>query len=85
MKLATVMVPAALVVILCMGVKFPPTERAASGISMGAMFRELLKPMFLVLFCSMFLTAARSWRRDNGLISRSHERSGCEASGCWST
>ncbi len=58
MKLAMVMIPAALVVILCMGVKFPPTERAASGISMGSMFRELAKPMFLVLFCSMFLTAA---------------------------
>jgi len=53
-----VMLPAALVVILCVGVKFPPTERVASGVSPGAMFRELLKPMFLVLFCSMFLTAA---------------------------
>lgn len=58
MKLAMVMIPATLVVILCIGVKFPPTERAASGISMGSMFRELAKPMFLVLFCSMFLTAA---------------------------
>src|SRR6202012_2125049 len=58
MKLAMVMIPATLVVILCMGVKFPPTERAASGISMSSMFRELAKPMFLVLFCSMFLTAA---------------------------
>jgi MFS family permease len=57
-KLATIIVPAALVVILCLGMKFPPTERAASGISMGDMFKELLKPMFLVLFCSMFLTAA---------------------------
>jgi len=57
-KLAAVMVPAALVVILCVGVKFPPTERVASGYSMGSMFRELLKPMFLLLFCSMFLTAA---------------------------
>ena len=57
-KLAAVMVPAALVVILCMGVRFPPTERVASGYSMGSMFRELGKPMFLVFFCSMFLTAA---------------------------
>jgi MFS family permease len=57
-KLATIIVPAALVVIFCLGMKFPPTERAASGISMGEMFKELLKPMFLVLFCSMFLTAA---------------------------
>jgi len=57
-KLASVTIPAALVVILCIGVKFPPTERAAAGVPMGAMFKELLKPMFLVLFCSMFLTAA---------------------------
>lgn len=58
LKLAAIIAPAALVVILCLGMKFPPTERAASGISMGEMFKELLKPMFLVLFCSMFLTAA---------------------------
>ena len=58
MKLALILIPAAAVVILCLGVKFPPTERAASGVSFGRMFRELLNPMFLVLFCSMFLTAA---------------------------
>jgi MFS family permease len=58
MKLGLVLVPAAAVVVLCIGVKFPPTERAASGVTMGQMFRELLNPLFLVLFCSMFLTAA---------------------------
>ncbi|HXA49051.1 MAG TPA: MFS transporter [Candidatus Acidoferrum sp.] len=58
MKLGMILIPATLVVVLCLGVKFPPTERAASGISMGRMFKELLNPMFLVLFCSMFLTAA---------------------------
>lgn len=57
-KLAIILIPAALVVLLCIGMKFPPTERAASGISMGQMFRELLKPLFIVLFLSMFLTAA---------------------------
>ena len=57
-KLALILIPAAAVVVLCLGVKFPPTERAASGVSFGRMFRELLNPMFLVLFCSMFLTAA---------------------------
>jgi MFS family permease len=57
-KLGLILIPAAAVVILCIGVKFPPTERAASGVSMGEMFRELLNPMFMVLFCSMFLTAA---------------------------
>ena len=57
-KLALILVPAIAVVVLCIGVKFPPTERAASGISMGRMFRELLNPIFVVLFLSMFLTAA---------------------------
>jgi Major Facilitator Superfamily len=45
-------------VALSAGVRFPPTERAAAGVSMGEMFRELLNPLFLILFCSMFLTAA---------------------------
>src|SRR5204863_1317870 len=58
MKLGLTLIPAAAVVVLCLGVKFPQTERAAAGISMGRMFRELLNPMFIVLFLSMFLTAA---------------------------
>jgi MFS family permease len=57
-KLAIITIPAAVVIVLCSGLKFPPTERAASGVSMGRMLREILSPMFLVLFCSMFLTAA---------------------------
>ena len=57
-KLALVMVPAVLLVALCMGVKFPPTERVAAGVSTKQMFRELLHPLFAVLFLSMFLTAA---------------------------
>jgi MFS family permease len=57
-KLALILLPALAVIVLCIGMKFPPTERAASGVSMGAMLREILNPMFLVLFCSMFLTAA---------------------------
>jgi MFS family permease len=57
-KLACTIAPAIVSVILCLGMKFPPTERAAAGISMGQMFKELLNPMFVVLFCSMFLTAA---------------------------
>src|SRR5205807_1467123 len=57
-KLAFIAVPGSLVAILCTGVKFPPTERAAAGVSMGQMFRELANPLFIVLFLSMFLTAA---------------------------
>jgi MFS family permease len=57
-KLFVVVLPAVAVVALCIGVKFPPTERAAAGVSMGEMFRELRSPLFVVLFASMFLTAA---------------------------
>jgi len=58
LKLAVVFIPAVLLVILCSGLKFPPTERAAAGISAKEMFRELANPLFFVLFASMFLTAA---------------------------
>jgi MFS family permease len=58
LKLGVVVVPAVAVIVLSLGVKFPPTERKAAGVSAGHMFRELLNPLFFVLFCSMFLTAA---------------------------
>jgi fucose permease len=57
-KLFVVILPALAVIALSVGVGFPPTERAAAGVSMAEMFRELLNPLFLVLFGSMFLTAA---------------------------
>jgi len=57
-KLFVVILPALAVIALSIGVRFPQTERAAAGVSMADMFRELLNPLFLVLFCSMFLTAA---------------------------
>ena len=57
-KLAVVIVPAVVVIALCLGVRFPPTERKAAGVSVGQMFRELRNPLFLILFASMFLTAA---------------------------
>lgn len=57
-KLAIAIVPAIAVLVACVGLKFPPTERAASGVSMGQMFSELKSPLFFILFFSMFLTAA---------------------------
>ncbi len=57
-KLVLAIVPAIALIIGTIGLKFPPTERAASGVSMGQMFNELKSPLFFVLFFSMFLTAA---------------------------
>jgi MFS family permease len=38
--------------------KFPATERVASGVSTGDMFKECFRPMFLLWGLCMFLTAA---------------------------
>jgi MFS family permease len=57
-KLGTTLIPAVAFLVLTIGTKFPPTERAASGIPASRMFKEMIRPMFLVWFFSMFLTAA---------------------------
>src|SRR5918999_1073908 len=57
-KLAVVLIPAAVYGLGCLTMKFPPTERVASGVSTKQMFSELRRPFFLVWFLSMFLTAA---------------------------
>lgn len=57
-KLGLTLLPAVTFLALTIGTKFPPTERAASGIPASKMFTEMLRPMFLVWFLSMFLTAS---------------------------
>jgi fucose permease len=57
-KLLMTLVPAVALVIMCVFVKFPLTERAAAGISFGDMFKEILrKPMFWVWFVCIWFTA----------------------------
>jgi fucose permease len=57
-KLGVVLIPAVVCLVGLVGTRFPPTERAAAGVSAGEMWREVLRPFFLVWFLSMFLTAA---------------------------
>ena len=57
-KMACVYVPVIFYAVLILGQKFPKTERVQAGVSTGAMFRESLRPMFLLLVCCMFLTAS---------------------------
>ena len=57
-QLGLTLIPAAITLVMCVGVKFPPTERAAAGVPFSAMFKELLRPMFIVFWLAMFLTAA---------------------------
>jgi MFS family permease len=57
-KMAVVLVPAVIYTVMVLGTKFPPTERVAAGIPARVMFKELRRPLFLILWLSMFLTAA---------------------------
>lgn len=58
-QFALVIVPALVSVALCAGVRFPRTERAALGVPWREMFAEIpRRPMFLVWWACMFLTAA---------------------------
>ena len=57
-RLAVVLLPAVIFGLMIIGTKFPPTERVAAGVSAAGMFKELGRPMFIVLWLSMFLTAA---------------------------
>jgi fucose permease len=41
-----------------LGQKFPATERAAAGVSFGDMFKEALRPLFIIIWLCMWLTAA---------------------------
>jgi predicted MFS family arabinose efflux permease len=57
-RLAVVLLPALAFGLMIIGTKFPPTERAAAGVSSGQMFKEMGRPLFVILWLSMFMTAA---------------------------
>jgi MFS family permease len=57
-KTLLLLVPSVIYFLMFMGQQFPATERAAAGVPFGHMFKELLRPLFIVLWCCMILTAA---------------------------
>jgi MFS family permease len=57
-KMATILIPAIVYGLMIVGQKFPATERVAYGVSASEMFREAIRPMFLLLASCMVLTAA---------------------------
>jgi fucose permease len=56
-QVATMLIPTILYGILFFRLKFPVTERVASGVSAGEMYRSLLNPLFLFMIICMFGTA----------------------------
>jgi fucose permease len=57
-KMLLVLPPAITYALMAMGQRFPETERKAAGVPFGDMFREIARPLFLVIWAAMWLTAA---------------------------
>jgi MFS family permease len=57
-KVSLLIVPAIVYGAMIVRSEFPLTERVQAGIASSEMFREALRPMFLVWFCCMWLTAS---------------------------
>lgn len=58
LKIAMILIPSAVYGFLVSRETLPPTERAAAGVSAAVMYREALRPMFIVLFVCMCLTSS---------------------------
>lgn len=56
-KMAMILLPSTMYGLMIIGQKFPATERVASGVSASEMFREAMRPIFLLLAGCMVLTA----------------------------
>ena len=57
-RLATILLPAATYGAMILGQKFPATERVQAGVPAKDMIGQAFRPLFLIWFAMMFLTAA---------------------------
>lgn len=57
-KLALIMLPAVVYAAMVWREKFPETERVSAGVSTSDMFREVLRPLFILWWVCMWMTAA---------------------------
>lgn len=56
-KMATMLIPLAIYAAMFIGKRFPKTERVASGVTTGEMFKECTRPFFLLFVACMLMTA----------------------------
>lgn len=57
-KMAVILVPTIIYGLMFLGQRFPPTERVQHGVSTAGMYKEALRPLFLIWVFCMLLTAA---------------------------
>jgi fucose permease len=58
LKFCLILIPAAIYLVMALSQTYPQTERAISNVSTGDMWRQTLRPLFLLLFICMWMTAA---------------------------
>jgi MFS family permease len=57
-KMLLLLVPTAAYAVMFAGQSFPPTESKAAGVTLTRAFKEIARPLFLLLWLCMWLTAA---------------------------
>jgi MFS family permease len=57
-KMLLMLVPSVIYALMFLREQFPATEREAAGVPFGQMFSETLRPLFVLIFLCMWLTAA---------------------------
>lgn len=57
-KMLLIVIPSVIYSVMFLREKFPPTESAAAGVSFREMFGEIARPLFLLIWLCMWLTAA---------------------------
>jgi MFS family permease len=57
-KLSLILVPAVTYLIMALSLHYPQTERVTSNISTADMWKQAMRPLFLLLFVCMWMTAA---------------------------
>jgi MFS family permease len=58
LKLSTILVPAAIYLVMALSMEYPQTERVQSKVSTGEMWSQTARPLFILLFICMWMTAA---------------------------
>jgi len=58
LKLATILVPAAIYLAMSISMQYPQTERVQSNVPTSEMWAQMARPLFILLFICMWMTAA---------------------------
>jgi MFS family permease len=58
LKLSIIMVPGVVYLFMALSTPYPQTERVTSNVSTGEMWGQIVKPLYIVLFICMWMTAA---------------------------